>query len=82
MIENVLNPVALTTTGLIWARYSTQIIPYNMSLLVVNLFVAGTGLYQVGRLAKYVIAVVSSSIETLGIIMSRSKLLNDNQCVE
>jgi hypothetical protein len=49
-----------------------------MSLLVVNLFVAGTGLYQVGRLGKYVAAIVSSFIETLGTIMSKSKLLNDN----
>ena len=40
---------ALASTGLIWARYSTQIIPKNYNLLTVNLFVAATGLYQLGR---------------------------------
>jgi hypothetical protein len=40
---------ALTATGFIWARYSTQIIPFNYSLLTVNLFVGLTGLYSLSR---------------------------------
>ncbi len=49
----VLLQVALTCTGLIWARYSTQIIPINYSLMTVNMFVAGTGLYQLNRVRLY-----------------------------
>jgi hypothetical protein len=44
---------ALTGTGLIWSRYATQIIPYNLNLLVVNLFVAMTGGYQLYRKISY-----------------------------
>jgi len=40
---------ALTATGVIWSRYATQIIPKNYSLLTVNIFVAGTGMYQLYR---------------------------------
>jgi hypothetical protein len=43
--------LALATTGLIWARYSTQIIPINYNLMAVNLFVGGTGIYQLCRVA-------------------------------
>ena len=41
---------ALAATGIIWARYSTQIIPKNWSLFAVNLFVGATGLVQLGRI--------------------------------
>ncbi|CAI2162372.1 12242_t:CDS:2 [Funneliformis geosporum] len=44
---------ALTATGLIWSRYSTQIIPINYTLLSVNIFVAGTGLTQMYRIWNY-----------------------------
>mmetsp|Transcript_11780 Transcript_11780/g.19629 ORF Transcript_11780/g.19629 Transcript_11780/m.19629 type:complete len:108 (-) Transcript_11780:70-393(-) len=37
---------ALSATGIIWARYSTQIRPVNYNLLAVNIFVGATGLYQ------------------------------------
>jgi hypothetical protein len=37
---------ALSATGVIWARYATQITPVNYNLLAVNVFVGGTGLYQ------------------------------------
>ncbi|KAL1139136.1 hypothetical protein AAG570_009196 [Ranatra chinensis] len=40
---------ALAATGIIWSRYSLVIIPKNWSLFSVNVFVALTGLYQVGR---------------------------------
>ncbi|KAJ1661111.1 hypothetical protein IWQ61_000047 [Dispira simplex] len=45
--------VALAATGLIWSRYSTQIIPINYGLMSVNMFVAFTGLYQLSRIYKY-----------------------------
>jgi len=45
--------VALTATGVIWSRYSTQIIPVNYALLSVNLFVAGTGITQLYRIWNY-----------------------------
>eukprot|EP01080_Neovahlkampfia_damariscottae_P002312 gene2312-2780_t len=40
---------ALTATGIIWSRYATQIIPVNYNLLLVNVFVAGSGGYQLFR---------------------------------
>ncbi|KAA0193831.1 Mitochondrial pyruvate carrier [Fasciolopsis buskii] len=43
--------VALTATGLIWSRYSLVIIPKNWNLFSVNIFLAFTGLYQLGRIA-------------------------------
>ncbi|CAH8587231.1 unnamed protein product [Heterobilharzia americana] len=54
-VENVslYQSTALAATGLIWSRYSVVIIPKNYNLLSVNAFVALTGLYQVGRLAKH-----------------------------
>ncbi|KAL1929195.1 hypothetical protein VTP01DRAFT_2254 [Rhizomucor pusillus] len=45
--------LSLTATGLIWTRYSMVIIPKNWTLFTVNLFVAGTGLMQVGRIMMY-----------------------------
>eukprot|EP01095_Lingulamoeba_sp_RSL-Kostka_P017263 TRINITY_DN886_c0_g1_i2.p1 TRINITY_DN886_c0_g1~~TRINITY_DN886_c0_g1_i2.p1 ORF type:complete len:115 (-),score=25.04 TRINITY_DN886_c0_g1_i2:180-524(-) len=44
---------ALATTGVIWARYSTQIVPINRNLLSVNIFVAITGIYQLYRKARH-----------------------------
>ena len=44
---------ALGMTGLIWTRYSLAITPKNWSLFSVNLFVAITSIYQVGRAMKY-----------------------------
>ncbi|XP_076236287.1 uncharacterized protein LOC143180442 [Calliopsis andreniformis] len=44
---------ALGITGLIWTRYSLAITPKNWSLFSVNLFVAITSMYQVGRAIKY-----------------------------
>jgi hypothetical protein len=40
---------AVTATGLIWTRYSTQIIPINYNLMTVNAFMAVTGIYQLSR---------------------------------
>jgi len=44
---------ALACTGLIWSRNCVVIIPKNYALMVVNIFVAVTGFYQVGRGLKY-----------------------------
>jgi len=44
---------ALAATGVIWSRYSMVIIPKNWSLFSVNLFVAGTNLYQLSRVARH-----------------------------
>lgn len=40
---------AITATGVIWSRYSTQITPVNYNLLAVNAFMAVTGGYQLFR---------------------------------
>jgi hypothetical protein len=42
-------PAAVTLTGLIWTRYSTQITPINYNLMTVNAMMAVTGLYQLYR---------------------------------
>nr|CAH8865390.1 unnamed protein product [Trichobilharzia regenti] len=54
-VENVslYQSTALAVTGIIWSRYSVVIIPKNYNLLSVNAFVAMTGLYQLGRIAKH-----------------------------
>ena len=44
---------ALATTGVIWARYCTQITPKNWNLLAVNVFVGMTGIYTLGRVYKH-----------------------------
>jgi len=41
--------LALTSTGLIWTRWSFVITPINYNLAAVNLALATTGLYQLGR---------------------------------
>lgn len=45
--------IALAATGVIWARYSTQIIPVNYNLLAVNIFVGITGIYQIQKKLRY-----------------------------
>lgn len=50
---SVLQTGGLSLTGIIWSRYSTQIIPVNYNLLSVNVFVALTGLYQFYRAINY-----------------------------
>lgn len=44
---------AITATGVIWSRYSTQITPVNYNLLLVNVFMAITGSYQLFRKWSY-----------------------------
>ncbi|XP_026735294.1 mitochondrial pyruvate carrier 2-like isoform X1 [Trichoplusia ni] len=44
---------SLAATGMIWSRYSLVIIPKNYSLFLVNVFVAGTSLYQLSRRYRY-----------------------------
>ena len=44
---------ALALTGSVWARYSLVIIPKNYFLFAVNVFVAGTGFVQLGRIWSY-----------------------------
>ncbi|XP_065906971.1 uncharacterized protein [Dysidea avara] len=41
---------SLAATGVIWSRYSLVIIPKNYTLLSVNMFVALTNFYQLGRI--------------------------------
>mmetsp|Transcript_32822 Transcript_32822/g.93149 ORF Transcript_32822/g.93149 Transcript_32822/m.93149 type:complete len:108 (-) Transcript_32822:237-560(-) len=41
--------MAVTATGVIWSRFSTQINPVNYNLLSVNAFMAVTGGYQLYR---------------------------------
>jgi hypothetical protein len=41
--------MAITLTGILWVRYSTQITPKNYNLLIVNLFMSATGAYQLYR---------------------------------
>lgn len=43
--------VAIAATGIIWSRYSMVITPVNWNLFSVNVFMAATGLYQLGRIA-------------------------------
>lgn len=45
--------VAIAATGLIWSRYSMVINPVNWNLFSVNVFMAGTGLYQLMRIATH-----------------------------
>ncbi|KAF6250813.1 hypothetical protein COO60DRAFT_1275691, partial [Scenedesmus sp. NREL 46B-D3] len=45
---------AVTATGLIWTRYSTQISPIIYNLMTVNAFMAVTGNYQLSRKIRYV----------------------------
>lgn len=48
--SNVVSSIAaVTLTGIIWTRYSTQITPINYNLMTVNAFMALTGMYQLSR---------------------------------
>lgn len=53
-VDKVSTPqsAALAATGMIWARWSFVIQPVNYNLAFVNMFVAGTGLLQLGRKAN------------------------------
>jgi len=53
--ENISLPqsAALSATGIIWARYATQINPVNYNLMTVNFFVAATGLYQLQKKVRH-----------------------------
>lgn len=53
--ENVSYPqqIAVTATGLIWSRFSTQITPVNYNLLAVNVAMAGTGITQLARKLRH-----------------------------
>lgn len=44
---------AVTATGLIWSRFSTQITPVNYNLLAVNAFMAVTGIIQLQRKIRF-----------------------------
>lgn len=54
-VENLSIPqcLSLAMTGLVWSRYSLVIIPKNYSLFAVNVFVASTNIFQLGRAVKY-----------------------------
>ena len=41
--------IAIFLTGVIWSRYSTQIVPVNYNLLIVNFFMALSAGYQLYR---------------------------------
>eukprot|EP00357_Protocruzia_adherens_P035588 CAMPEP_0115006758 /NCGR_PEP_ID=MMETSP0216-20121206/20704_1 /TAXON_ID=223996 /ORGANISM="Protocruzia adherens, Strain Boccale" /LENGTH=132 /DNA_ID=CAMNT_0002373429 /DNA_START=31 /DNA_END=429 /DNA_ORIENTATION=- len=49
--ENISTPQqsAILLTGCIWARYATQIKPFNWNLMLCNIFMAGTAAYQLSR---------------------------------
>lgn len=40
----------IAATGVIWARYSTQITPVNYNLLAVNAVMAVTGIWHLSRI--------------------------------
>lgn len=44
---------ALASTGVIWARYATQIVPVNYNLMTVNIFVGATGIYQLQKKLRH-----------------------------
>lgn len=48
--------VAVTATGVIWSRFSTQINPVNYNLLSVNAFMAVTGAIQLFRKVSHDLA--------------------------
>mmetsp|Transcript_201 Transcript_201/g.377 ORF Transcript_201/g.377 Transcript_201/m.377 type:complete len:125 (-) Transcript_201:88-462(-) len=54
-VEKVSAPqqCAVALTGIIWARFSTQIKPVNYNLMTVNMFMGITGMYQLYRLASH-----------------------------
>ena len=44
---------AITATGIIWSYYATQITPVNNTLLTVNLFMGGTGIWHLSRIVQH-----------------------------
>ncbi|XP_005110817.1 mitochondrial pyruvate carrier 2 [Aplysia californica] len=50
---SIYQSTALAATGTIWARYSLIIIPKNISLFTVNVFVGLTGYMQLARALHY-----------------------------
>uniref|UniRef100_A0A4D5RA41 Mitochondrial pyruvate carrier n=1 Tax=Scolopendra viridis TaxID=118503 RepID=A0A4D5RA41_SCOVI len=50
---SVAQSTSLMFTGLIWARYSTVIIPVNWNLFSVNVFVFLTQAFQLSRIYMY-----------------------------
>ncbi|KAI8607922.1 UPF0041-domain-containing protein [Chytriomyces sp. MP71] len=60
---SVSQSATLATTGLIWARYSTVIVPVNYNLAAVNAFVGATGLYQLFRIWHYERSKVSGAAD-------------------
>ena len=57
-VESISLPqqAAISTTGIIWSYYATQVIPFNTNLLTVNVFMAGTGLWHISRIVKHSMA--------------------------
>lgn len=53
-VENIstMQQTALCATGYIWTRYSFVITPVNYNLAAVNVCLAITGTYQLGRKLK------------------------------
>lgn len=53
--ENISYPqqLAVTATGIIWSRFSTQITPVNYNLLAVNVAMAVTGISQLTRKLRH-----------------------------
>lgn len=45
--------LSLAVTGIIWSRYSTVITPKNWNLFSVNIFLAGVGVMQCGRVLNH-----------------------------
>lgn len=43
----------LMMSGLIWSRYVFQIYPFSWNLLAVQVFMAGSAMYQLGRKAAH-----------------------------
>ncbi|KAJ3317071.1 Mitochondrial pyruvate carrier 2 [Boothiomyces sp. JEL0866] len=50
---SVAQTTSLAATGMIWSRYALVINPVNYNLFSVNIFVGGTGLYQLYRIWDY-----------------------------
>jgi mitochondrial pyruvate carrier 2 len=53
-VENLSVPqcLALALTGCVWTRWSFVINPVNYNLALVNVFVAGTNIYQLSRIFR------------------------------
>jgi len=49
--ENISMPqqLVLMMSGLVWCRYCFQIYPFSWNLFTVQVFMAGSAIYQIGR---------------------------------